>query len=338
MQQISAAGDAPHTGQGAVKCTTTNEWENIVNMQMKGDNQGPTDINWLCWTFSKILWANMLWSTFQTWVLEAVGYIQLSDIQFKKCVWKHCLFPYFQINLTYIPFVSSQCVFCRVAGLWSFPGRPRLFVAAVQPSWWPWLSFSKKYPPATSGCKRLTHSEYPEKKHFSRAKMRVLMDLEVIFQTDSGKKKVAFQQWEAPLVCFQAPYSSFHQQLHVWHDKTGFSTMIKSYFYFDKKQSSCRWSYYFCEERPVHRYFHWLPGGTVNNCSSLDILTILFLWTDSYLCENVSIILSRCLLAFASFISWISSLPCVVQRTSQIFYYQNKLKNTTIPCSITKQW
>lgn len=45
MQQISAAGDAPHTGQGAVKCTTTNEWENIVNMQMKGDNQGPTDIN-----------------------------------------------------------------------------------------------------------------------------------------------------------------------------------------------------------------------------------------------------------------------------------------------------
>lgn len=112
----------------------------------------------------------------------------------------------------------------------------------------------------------------------------------------------------------------------------------KSYFYFDKKQSSCRWSYYFCEERPVHRYFHWLPGGTVNNCSSLDILTILFLWTDSYLCENVSIILSRCLLAFAGFISWISSLPCVVQRTSQIFYYQNKLKNTTIPCSITKQW
>lgn len=51
-------------------------------MQMQGDNQDPADINWLCWTLSKISWANMLWNTFQIWALKAVGYIQLSELKY----------------------------------------------------------------------------------------------------------------------------------------------------------------------------------------------------------------------------------------------------------------
>lgn len=50
-------------------------------MQMQGDNQDPADIDWLCWTLSKTLWANVLWSITQIWVLKAVGYIQLSELK-----------------------------------------------------------------------------------------------------------------------------------------------------------------------------------------------------------------------------------------------------------------
>lgn len=69
------------------------------------------------------------------------------------------------------------------------------------PQWWRGLcqSISPKPPlDVAAGCKILSHSEFPEKGHFPKGKMKTLMDLKAIFQTALGKTKVTFHNVRPP--------------------------------------------------------------------------------------------------------------------------------------------
>lgn len=124
-------------------------------------------------------------------------------------VWKHYLCPCFQTNLICIASACSRCASLVVPqhGDWPAvsprrgPERPCTATAQAAQQWWrdSCLSFSSKPPPdVASGWKSLTHAEFPEKGHFPKGKMRRLMGLKAIFQTDSGKKKVTFHNGRPP--------------------------------------------------------------------------------------------------------------------------------------------
>lgn len=157
--------------------------------------------------------------------LKSVIYLTLRDMW----VWKHCLSPCFQTNLTFIVSACSHymslMVHCR--GDWPAvrpsKGPGRLSMAMTQPAqqWWrgSCLISSKPVSDVVSDHKTLTDSEFPKKGEFPQRKNENIHGYRS-FQTVSGKKN-NFLQWKASLVwrllCLSSPLdiSFFHQQLQL---------------------------------------------------------------------------------------------------------------------------
>lgn len=127
-------------------------------------------------------------------------------------------------------------------------GSGRLCMAMAAQQWWrgSCLISSKPAPDVASDHKTLADSEFPKKGEFPQRKNENTLGCRS-FPTDSGKNKM-LSTMESLLGMLSNPLESLSFISSCSrHDRSAFSTMIKSYLLFNKKQSRYRWSCYFCE-------------------------------------------------------------------------------------------